>query len=156
MATVTLYTFLISFFSCYFFSSNNFKFLFIQHPNWGCISAMQSFGGCCTWQNLGLNVNGPWGSPDPISHPSVVKAQIPIALYQEINFSPSFQCFGKRMVKGAQFSAELHITAALQLVGSLDTILGFLESPGPGQWLGHLGSRGSSRGRYSAELYRAG
>lgn len=50
------------------------------------------------------------------------------------------------MAKCAQFSAELHITATLQLIGSLDTMLRFLESPGPGLWLGHLGGRGSSRG----------
>lgn len=81
------------------------------------------------------------GKPCPRSHPSMVKAQISIAFYQEINFPPSFQCFGKRGVKGAQFSAELHITATLLLVGSLGTVLRSLESPGPGPWLDHLDSR---------------
>lgn len=49
------------------------------------------------------------------------KAEILIALYEEINSSASFQCFGKRIVKGAQFSAELLSVPTLQLVGSLDT-----------------------------------
>lgn len=73
------------------------------------------------WQNLNFSTNGPWQTPDPKSYPSVVTAEIPIALYEEINFSASFQCFGKRMVRGAQFSAEHLSVPTLQLVGRLDT-----------------------------------
>lgn len=73
------------------------------------------------WQNLSFNTSGPWEKPHPKSHPSVDKAEILIALYEEINSSASFQCFGKRIVKGAQFSAELLSVPTLQLVGSLDT-----------------------------------
>lgn len=72
------------------------------------------------WQNLSFNTNGPGEKPHLKSHPSVDKAEILIALHEEINFSASFQCFGKRMVKGAQFSAELLSVPTLQLVGSLD------------------------------------
>lgn len=69
------------------------------------------------------------------------------------------------MVKGVQFSAELHIMATLQLVGSLGTVLRFPESPALAQWLGHLGSgstvlncteqdNGSKRGEVSLKLDR--
>lgn len=73
------------------------------------------------WQNLSFNTNGPWEKPQAKSHPSVVKTEIPVALYEEINFSASFQCFGSRMVRGAHFSAEHLSVPTLQLVGSSDT-----------------------------------
>lgn len=52
--------------------------------------AAPPFGGCCPLEKSELQYQWAMGETTPKSHPSVVKAEIPIALYEEINFSASF------------------------------------------------------------------
>lgn len=142
---------IVYFFSppCYFLSSDNIKFFFIWHPSWGCIRLLHCLlVDVAPQQNLSFNTSGPWyGTLYIFQHTSVkttpqitpfcVKTEIPVALYEELNFSAFFQCFGKRMVRGAQLSAEHLSVPTLQLVGSWDTAGCFFNPQDFGS--GHLG-----------------